>query len=101
MTHGLAWIGEQACRGIPWAEDRRSGERPANSERGIVPAEALFVARRVELGRLVEHLGHVREHEEPVGQALGHPPLPAFLGGEFDPFAAAWVCRLQRSCPKA
>jgi hypothetical protein len=38
--------------------------------------------RVVVVGGLVEDLGHVGEHEESVGEALGDPELPLVLGGQ-------------------
>ena len=68
--------GEGCAGGVLGAERGRCGEqveRPGDVEGGVVPEEAAFAGRVIEVGGLVEHLGGVGEDEEAVGEAGGDP----------------------------
>ena len=63
-------VGEAGRGGVLGREARR-GDRPADVYGGIVPENAAFGLRRIEIGALVKHLGPVGERAEAVG---GLPP---------------------------
>lgn len=50
-------------------------ERPGNRERWVIPAQTPLTPRRVAGIDLVEHIGHLGEHQKAVREASGHPQL--------------------------
>src|SRR6185503_7866399 len=58
---------------IALGEDWLALKRPADAELGIVPEEGALVLGRPVIGRLVEELGLLGEHEEAVREAWGDP----------------------------
>ena len=88
---------EEGAEGVFGADGGRLAvedfERPGNVEGGVIPEDAAFAGRVVEVGGFVEDFGGVREDEEAVGEAFGDPEkLEIFVGGlclevETGPFA--------------
>src|SRR5580765_2872374 len=76
-------------RGVPARKRGGAGQGPIYRELRIVPRDAALVLGGVEIRGLVEHLGGVAQHAEPMSETDGNPEHALRLGAQARAFPLA------------